>query len=637
MSKHKKHLITSLYAVLVSIFLFLEVVFRISIIGFFRFQNLFRVFLFVNAYALIVVFLIRLLPRKSIKYVALMLVVLITGFYFSQDIYYRILSGFFSLSLISDAGAAITFLGDALRNVSWLHALYLLPVSFGIYLFVKQKHKKTSKTSLFFSSKKDFIYSFLITFSFFTLTVATIPKINVKLTDSPFAYSDYDLYIENPNPYQTINKFGVLSYLHRDIAVSIKVVNDIDASKKEVADYLDSRLKHENNEYTDYFKGKNLIVIMAESLDTYGIDPSLTPHIYQMQQSSWNFTNYYSPLYNRNTADTEFMSQTGLYAHKNVRLSMEAFIGNTFPNALPKLFKAGGLETYSFHNYVDYFYPRSEFHMNTLGYDAYFGAKELGILEEKEIISGTHQWPSDLDLINQAIDILSEKEEPFFSNVITVSGHMPYSEKHPIAKKNIDLIRQIFIDEERDIPTDELLYYHAANYELDLAIGALLERLEQENLAKDTVVMLYGDHYAYGLDKAVIGHYDPTKDASDFLGMQKVPMMIYHPDLTFENKNEIFASIDITPTLANLFGLNLDYSQILGKDIFSNQLKSILFASGSVLTDQFRYNFEKDEIILFSEITEEDAILIVNEHIYIRKINQLILELDYFNEIEIDE
>jgi phosphoglycerol transferase MdoB-like AlkP superfamily enzyme len=633
----KRKLVLKLYLIIFSILTCLEGIFRLSIIGTFKLENLFTIFLFVNAYTLIILFLIRLLPRKVARYFTYVVLLGITIFYFSQDVYYRTLSGFFSFSLIGDANAGFAFIGKVFKNMTWVHLLYILPIFIMTKYFIKYKNKIIPKSFLFVVSTKDFVFTILLAVAVFSLSVFTIPHTNTLLQDSPFAYSKFDLYLENPIAYKTIDNFGVLTYLQRDIVTSFNEIEDPEMIETLIDDYLDTKVEHEDNAYTGYFEDKNLILIMAESFDTYAIDPSLTPNIYQMQQNSWNFTQYYSPLYYRNTADTEFMAQTGLYAHKNVNLTMESFSENEFPNTMPRLFGEQGYGSYSFHNYTDYFYPRSVFHPQTLGYDEYYGAEALGLLEEQSGVVIHHDWQSDLDLVNKSMDILVEKEEPFFTYMLTVSGHLPYNDNHPIAEKNIELIRQIFIDENREIPSEDILYYHAANYELDLAIGQLLARLEEENMADDTVIMLYGDHYAYGLDQDLIASYDDTKTMDNLLSIQRVPMMIYNPSLEHEDIDEVFASVDIMPTISNLFNLDIQYDQIFGKDIFSNQEKAVIFSNGSVLTDKFLYNLETDKIEIFDDnYTREEATLLINEYIYRMKINQWMLEIDYFNHEDLE-
>ena len=631
--KNQKFFLAKMYMVIVTLLTLLEIIFRMSVIKNVHIEDILSIFLFVNAYALIIIFFIRLLPRKIAKIATIVILITIVVFYTAQDLYYRVLKGFFSFSLIGDAHAGFAFIGRIFKSLSWMHLLYLIPVGIVLWVIKKYGKKIIPKRFLFFQSISDFIVSTSLTISVFALAVITIPKSSDITIDSPYAYSTYDLYVENPIAYQTINKFGVLTYLQRDIVTTLTHKEDYETMKTSVDDYLNTLVEHEDNAYTGMFEGKNMILIMAESFDTYAIDPILTPNLYNLQQNSWNFTNYYSPLYFRNTADTEFMSQTGLYAHKSVNLTMDTFKENTLPYTFPRLFGEENYGSYSFHNYTDYFYPRSEFHPITLGYDEYYDALALGLLDEDYSPFGTHQWQSDVDLVNGAINILKEKEEPFFTYMLTVSGHLPYSGRHPIAEKNVETIEQLMLENDMEVPYDDFLYYHAANYELDQAIGVLLERLEEEKMLDDTVIMLYGDHYAYGIDQDKIAEYDDTKSLDDTLSFQRVPMMIYTPGIEPMDKDEVFASIDIMPTLANLFDLNLDYDQVFGKDIFGNQDNAVLFSNGSLITDDFKYNLESDKMDIYNDdVTEAEATVIVNEYIYRMKINEWLLEIDYFKE-----
>ncbi|MFO7969061.1 MAG: LTA synthase family protein [Bacillota bacterium] len=631
MDKIRKHFIIKLFLIIFLILLYLEIVFKISIIGFERSDSVSRVFIFTLSYSLILLIFLRFIPRKIFKGFSLLLIIFITFFYFAQDIYYRVLSGFFSFALAGDAHTGIAFLGRVIKNIDWIHLLYLLPIILGVLLFIKYRKTSIPKKFIFFNSAYDFFNSMIIAILLFTTVVHTIPKNTDIFINSPYVYSDFDFYQEIPSAYQTIDKFGVMTYFQRDISSTFKENPDESSLYDEIKEYLETKTEHEANGYTDYFKDKNFIMIMAESFDTIAIDPSLTPNLYNLQQNSWNFDNYYSPLYFRNTADTEFMSQTGFYTHKNSLLTTQTYRDNLFPDTLPKLFADKGYETYAFHNYTDYFYPRSEFLPSTIGYDEYYGAKRLDMLEYKGGVITNHNWQSDLELMEETMDILTEKNEPFFSYILTVSGHLPYNSRHPIAEKNIDIIRNIFIEEDREMPINDILYYHAANYELDLAVGYLMNRLEQENMADDTVIMIFGDHYAYGIDQGDIAQYDETKELDSPISFQRVPMMIYHPNIIANEKSHVFASIDIMPTVANIFGLDLNYKPILGKDIFGDQRRAVFFSNGSILTDNFFYDLELEEYTFFDdELTEEEAFIFVNEYIYRQYINQAILEIDYF-------
>ncbi len=633
MKKTKFELIVNLYLIIFAVIAALEIIFRLSIIKTIKYEDLFRLFLFTNIQTMVVVFFIRLLPRRILRGATLTIILVIIAFYVSQDLYYRVLKGFFSFSLLGDAHAGVAFIGKVFKNISWIHLLYIIPIGLVMTYFFKYKKISLPKKFLFYNSTVDFVLSILVIVAIYSLTVISIPKNDYKTINSPYAYSLYDIYMENPIAFQTINRFGVLTYLERDIVTTLSDSEDILTMEESIESYLETLPDHQENEYTGYFEGKNLILIMAESFDTYAIDPVLTPNIYEMQQNSWNFTNYYSPLYFRNTADTEFMVQTSLYAHKSVNLTMESFKENKFNNTMPKLFEAQGYGSYSFHNYTDYFYPRTEFHPNTLGYDQYYDAIALNLLDEDYSPVLRHEWQSDVDLVNGAMDVLSQQEEPFFSYLLTVSGHMPYSDNHPIARKNLETVEALMLEAGYEVPKNDFLYYHAANYELDLAIGTLMERLEEENMLDDTVVMMFGDHYAYGIDQRDIAEYDDTKSLDNSLSFQRVPMMIYNPGLDAGDKEEVFASIDIMPTISNLFNLDIQYDEIFGKDVFGTDDNAVLFSNGSMITNNFMYNLEKDKItILSNDYTEEEATILINEYIYRLKINQWILETDYFND-----
>lgn len=647
-----------LFIIIFTFLLYLELVFKLSITSF-KWNYIQRISVFTLSYALIAFLLIRFIPRKAFKPASITLVILLTLLYFSQDIYYRILSGFFSFDIAGDAFKATAFLSRIFVNLTYVHLLYLMPVILAIYMGVKYKGKQIPKKYFFYNSTSEFIQLFIIAGLLFTTVVHTLPKKPDNYFDSPYIYAEYDYYMNVPSAYQTINKFGMITYFQRDLANKFKEDPDAITVLEEIEAYGDERLDHEPNPFYDaYFEGKNFILIMAESFDTFAIDPLLTPNIYEMQENSWNFTNYYSPLYYRNTADTEFMAQTGFYTSRNTPLTMEAFQDNYFPYALPRLFTNQGYGAYSFHNYTDYFYPRSDFHPNTLGYDEYYDAVDFEMLDEPKGVITNHIWQSDLELMDKSLDILLEKERPFFSYILTVSGHMDYDDSHPIASKNYQTIVDLLEDAGRDLPSDEFIYYHAANYELDLAIGLLMDRLETEGIAEDTVVMLFGDHYAYGIDKDDIGAYEKndlekTNEDSPLgeLRFQKVPMMIYNPNLYRKNFERVFASIDIMPTVGSLFALNVDYEYVFGKDIFSNQRRAVYFSNGSILTEEFFFDSEDEEFFYYDESTESYLPFILDpeaddyetslqayseieafygEYLYRQIINESILDINYF-------
>jgi phosphoglycerol transferase MdoB-like AlkP superfamily enzyme len=112
--------------------------------------------------------------------------------------------------------------------------------------------------------------------------------------------------------------------------------------------------------------------------------------------------------------------------------------------------------------------------------------------------------------------------------------------------------------------------YIASQLELELALTELLNKLEAAGIADDTVIALTSDHYPYKLTNDQYHELEPvdTKDRdmlryrNSFIlwcGDMEEPIVIDAPCST----------IDIIPTLSNLFGLEYDSRLFSGRDILS--------------------------------------------------------------------
>ena len=105
---------------------------------------------------------------------------------------------------------------------------------------------------------------------------------------------------ENVNPYNVIEglDFGAMAETEKNKTV------------KKVLQYLDNLEPTKKNEYTGMFADYNLILITAESFSPMAIHPELTPTLYMMSQSGFDFTNYWT-TYPSNTTNGEYTNLTG--------------------------------------------------------------------------------------------------------------------------------------------------------------------------------------------------------------------------------------------------------------------------------------------------------------------------------------
>ena len=93
---------------------------------------------------------------------------------------------------------------------------------------------------------------------------------------------------------------------------------------------------------TGAFAGKNLILIMMESVDDWLVTPEYMPNLYRLEQEGVYFRNYYAPIFlAAATFNSEFTANTGMIAPEyQVRNSY--YSEHALPYSLPNRFRDAG-------------------------------------------------------------------------------------------------------------------------------------------------------------------------------------------------------------------------------------------------------------------------------------------------------
>lgn len=401
-----------------------------------------------------------------------------------------------------------------------------------------------------------------------------------------------------------------------DIDLDALIAGEGDADIRQMHQYFESQTPTKKNDKTGMFKGCNLILITAESFSHLGIDPELTPTLYKMQTEGFNFTNFYTPIWGVSTSDGEYVAMTGTIPEAGV-WSFEESADNYMPMTMCAQLKELGYCAYAYHNHDYEYYYRHLSHPN-LGY-IYTGYGN-GL---EELITG--QWPeSDVEMI----DVTTEDyihQEPFHAYYMTVSGHLQYNFiGNAMAMKHED--------EVADLPYSEApRAYLATQIELDQAMELLLQRLEEAGVAENTVIVITADHYPYGLtleeQSELAGH-----DVDPYFEQYRNACIIYKKGMTPETVDWPCSSLDLLPTLCNLFGLDYDSRLYIGHDMFSDAEPLIIFQDRSWITDKASYNAATGEFtVLTDETLPEDYESTIDDIVYNKfTISALILDLDYW-------
>ena len=354
-----------------------------------------------------------------------------------------------------------------------------------------------------------------------------------------------------------------------------------DETLKAMHQFFGTKSPTNKNEYTGYFKGKNLILITAEAFSPYVIDQELTPTLYKLSHEGFVFENYYQPDWTQSTTGGEFAVMTGLIPTwiGGSNLSFRVSANDSMPIALGWQFEKVGYHALAYHNNTYTYYGRDKTHPN-LGYEYH------GIGNGLELKSNL--WPcSDLEMMEATVDGYIQdyvkNGTPFHTYYMTVSGHCNYTwSGNAMSRKN-----QAVIQEKYPNASEQVQAYLACNLELEYAMDYLVKALEEAGIANDTVIALTADHYPYALAEGGTDYYkelsgvdDTERDTSRYRntfilwsGCMEEPVVVDTP----------CSAIDIVPTLSNLFGLEYDSRLYSGRDIFATNYQANQYSSNMPL------------------------------------------------------
>ena len=402
-------------------------------------------------------------------------------------------------------------------------------------------------------------------------------------------------------------------YNQMDIDFAALAASESDATYKELDEYVNSLQASKKNKYTGIFKGKNLIMICAEAYCPAFVSEELTPTLYRMIHNGFYFSDYYQPTWGGSTSTGEYSMITGLIPTDGLD-SMQQTIGHnmyfTMGNQLQRL----GYFSEAYHPGDYDFYDRYLTHEN-LGY-----SKFLAYGNGLEDITG--EWTGDQICFDLTMDGYTSKQ-PFSIYYMSISGHCTYDADNNKVAEYWDRVDSVVGTNFMDVTK----YYICYQMQFEDALKTMIEKLEKAGIADDTVICITGDHYPYGLDYETFGN---TQDyVADLFGGDHSThwtndvnsLIIWSGSLENELKDyqcEISTpcySLDIVPTLSNLFGVEYDSRLLVGRDALSDTDPLVLWPDYSWKTDKGTYDAGTQTFTANAENPPED------EAAYVEKIN----------------
>ncbi len=619
-----------------------------------------RLFLSCNIFALVVSLIVLPLKEKQGRIISILLLLITTIYAILQAGFKNYLGVYISFKTSGQLGAVTEYVRDYFDSFNPYFYTMLIP--FILYFFYKFFFEKKIFKTYYFEEgsifekkglKKHTSIAFIL---LFFLCFVYYKTLNISFMQNALQLESTKSLFKNPNnPNISVNQFGIAVFGLLDVKTTLLPVEDqeiryfekknteevtdntrhkndtkwielnnntTDANYITLNNYFMSREITPKNEYTGYFKDKNLIVIMMESVNEVFINPEYYPTFYKLYNEGWSFTNAYSPRNSCSTGNNEMSGMTSLFSIYRTCTAND-YKDNVYPESIFNLYNQKGYKTNSFHNYTEHYYYRATIHQN-MGSGTYYGVEDLNI----PYSNAYKEWPSDISLMEEAMKRI-DTEHPFMNWITTVTSHQPYYTSSEYGDKYLNLF------ENTNYPIT-LKRYMSKLKELDLALAHLLELLEEKKVLEDTVIVLYGDHYPYGLSDSDLNYALPY-NVSERNNVDKTPFVIYNAGETPKVFNEYTTYLNILPTIANLFDLDYDPRLYIGEDILAPNYKTsyknrVILADGSWENEVGRYDATNGIMTYFGEqdYTEEEVISYNREINDMIKMSNLAITTNYF-------
>ncbi len=650
MKKLKSEILKNYLILMITMFL-IELILR-PIAGFqYLDWAILRIFLAINFISLFFAIIFTLLPRVLTVIMNFILIITVSVDAFFQIGFNDSIGTFMSVNSSSQLGKVTSYIVDYVKSYSWNFYLILIPLLLMIiyYIFFNKKvstHFVRPKFGKYLISLGGLV---ILGALFYSTLVISFMQNKYQIV------ANKDLFYFPETPSVCVNQFGIISYAVIDFKAALigaepeevvsetennhsnvvneytrviddnaweeLIANEDSTSYNTLNNYFINRDITPKNDMTGYFKDKNLIVILMESVNNIPfLYPEYFPTLNKLYNEGWSWVNNYSPRNSCATGNNEMTVMSSLFTINN-SCTANAYKRNVYPEGIFNLFNNAGYYTSSYHNFADHYYYRKVIHPN-MGSQKYYNAYDLDIS-----VSGVYEeWPSDIELFtnSQSYYMNNEKFMTFFS---TVTSHRPYTLSSTYGDKYLDLFKDL------DLSTSSKRYLSKLK-ELDLALETLLQELTDTGKLDNTVIALFADHYPYGLSNSNIASF-LGEEALVGKERDKTPFIIYNSTITPKKYEDYTTIMNILPTLANLFDMDYDPRLYLGHDLFDPNYESLaIFTDGSWENEVAYYDASNSKLTYKNEAnTLDDAYIIhLNQEIS-NKINMsaLAIKKDYFN------
>lgn len=351
-------------------------------------------------------------------------------------------------------------------------------------------------------------------------------------------------------------------------------------------------------------KPLNLVWLVSESWRWDMLDPEIMPATWAFAKKSRRFTNHFSG--GNGTRMGLFSMFYSLYGPDWFRM-LDAHRGPVLIEALKK-------EGYQWDMYTSAEFSYPEFNVTI------FSDVEASHLHDDNT---KPSWKDDRRNVGKMLDFIDkrDKSKPFMTFMFFESPHSRYyfPPENVIRKPYLEELNYATMDIEHDMPLIFNRYVNAVNH-LDSQFARVFSYLEKNDLLKNTIVIVTGDHGEEFMEHGRWGHN------SEFHNEQiHVPLIISIPGMEPAEHAYMTSHVDIVPTIAPLLGIKnpaRDYA--LGLPLFGEEKHEYVTSAGwnSLAITDAKYKIRlptSPSGFLENKITHADDTPLENDEDYFSK------------------
>ncbi|WP_226680069.1 LTA synthase family protein [Sutcliffiella horikoshii] len=543
--------------------------------------------LFINplSFILLIAGFALFFKEKGMKRYLIVTSFIVSFVLYANAVYYRFFNDFITIPLLfqsgnmSDLGGSITELMTPVDLLMFIDVIILIAIAKWTPSFVNMSTWRPKVRKMYFLS--------IVGIFLFNLGLAETER--PQLLTRTF---DREILVKN---------LGTYNYHVYDAVIQSKTRAQramADGSElAEIQNYINASYKAPNDDLYGAAKGKNVIVVKLESMQSFVIDKEIngepiTPFLNELKDQSYYFNNFYHQTGQGKTSDSEFLLDNSLYP---VGRGAVFFTHGTndFHTATPNAIKEEGYTPVTFHANNKSFWNRDVMY-KSLGYDQFFDIASYDVNEENSVGWGL----KDIEFFQQSIPYMQDLEKPFYAKFITLTNHFPFVLDE----------EDRFVDEFDSNSRTLNRYFPTVRYS-DESIKVLFDELKKSGLYEDSIIILYGDHYGISENHNEAMSQYLGKEITPFENaqLQRVPMFVHIPGVTDKNPKEfdtVGGQIDLKPTIKHLLGMETKNDIQFGADLFSEDRNDfVVFRDGSFVTDKVVYT----ENACYDKETEQET------------------------------